>query len=51
MRLLSKFLKRKSENRRVKNIHVEYVELTFNMQALREGGGRGGGEERVVNLD
>ena len=34
MRLLSKFLKRKLENGRVKSVRVEYVKLTFNMYDL-----------------
>ena len=45
MRLFSTFLKRKLGNGRVKNIQAEYVELTFNMQGLLEGG------TWVVDLD
>ena len=36
MRLLLKFLKRKLEIGRVKNVHVEYVKLSFNMYGLFE---------------
>ena len=36
MRFLSKFLKRKLENGRMKSVHVEYVQLTFDMWGLFE---------------